>query len=412
MDTKTELFIEKAKKVHGDKYDYSMTVYENSKKHVTIICKDHGIFTQIPYNHTNGNKCRKCDFDIRSKAHSASYGDVFIEKAKLVHGDTYNYSKVEYVNTDTRVIIICEEHGEFLQTPNNHIAGCGCQKCSPMRLSTTNEFIQKAISVHGDIYNYSKVDYVNATTKIIIICKKHGEFEQTPNSHLDGSSCRRCNTKKILTTEEFIRRSEVIHENEYDYSEVDYVNGRSKVTIICKTHGAFSQTPRSHLYGKKCTKCNSCPSCQMWKTMGKLCEYCDPEKNIKKYQKTKEYTVVKFLKENLPDNEFIHNKSVGNDCTGGHLFPDILFDCGHYNLIIEVDEHKHRGVDYKCDKKRMYEIIAKLGLPCIFIRYNPDGKKSNKDTLLEKVNEYLDMDIEDEEKVWDDFGFKADYLFY
>jgi len=214
------------------------------------------------------------------------------------------------------------------------------------------------------------------------------------------------------TTDEFVKAANNVHNNKYDYSKVDYVNNQSKIIITCINHGDYMQTPRNHLRGSCCPKCNLCPSCQLWKTMGKLCEYCDTAKSIKLYQKTKEYDVVKFLKENLPDNEFIHNKSVSTDCTNGHLFPDILFDCAYYNLIVEVDEHKHRGANYQCDEKRMYDIIAKLGMPCIFIRYNPDNKKSDKNVLLEKVNEYLDLDIDDEEKVWDDYGFKVDYLFY
>lgn len=89
---------------------------------------------------------------------------------------------------------------------------------------------------------------------------------------------------------------------------------------------------------------------------------------------------------------------------------DYSKDCGFYHLIVEVDENKHRGADYKCDERRMYDIIAKLGLPCIFIRYNPDSKESNKDILLQKVQQYLELDIED--NIWDKFGFKVEYLFY
>ena len=120
--------------------------------------------------------------------------------------------------------------------------------------------------------------------------------------------------------------------------------------------------------------------------------------------------VVKFLKENLPDNEFIHNKSVGTDCTGGHYFPDILFGCYWYYLIVEIDEFKHRGSGYECDTKRMYDIIAKLGLPCMFVRCNSDSKSSDKNILLSKTHEYLNL--QENEKVWDDFGIKIEYLFY
>ena len=127
--------------------------------------------------------------------------------------------------------------------------------------------------------------------------------------------------------------------------------------------------------------------------------------------------VVKFLKKKLPDYPFIHNRSVGSTCTGNHLFPDTRFDCNHYNLIIEVDEHKHRGANYKCDKQRMYDIIAKLGQPCIFIRYNPDNKKntidnkkSDQNILLKKIKKYLEL--EEDDKPWNNYGYKSVYLFY
>ena len=116
------------------------------------------------------------------------------------------------------------------------------------------------------------------------------------------------------------------------------------------------------------------------------------------------------LNKKIPDHVLIHNRSVGNDCTNGHLFPDIRFDCGCYNLIIEVDEHKHRGANYKCDKQRMYDIIAKLGQPCVFIRYNPDNKKSDLDMLLKITKKYLNLDINT--KPWNNYGYLVKYLFY
>ncbi len=119
--------------------------------------------------------------------------------------------------------------------------------------------------------------------------------------------------------------------------------------------------------------------------------------------------VVKYLRKKLPNNDFIHNRSVGKDCTNGHLLPDIRFDCENYQLIVEIDEHKHRGADYKCDKQRMYDIIAKLGQPCIFVRYNPDSKDSDINILLKTIKKLLKLD---DEKAWDEYGFKAIYLFY
>jgi Probable Zinc-ribbon domain len=156
-----------------------------------------------------------------------------------------------------------------------------------------------------------------------------------------------------------------------------------------------------------CEYCNKCPSCGLWRTLGKVCSYCKPKNRNALYVKTKEYQVVKFLRDVLPDVDFIHNKSVGKDCTNGHLFPDIRYDCVigkdesiiPYHLIVEVDEFQHRGASYKCDQQRMHDIVAKLEAPCIFIRYNPDSTLDDTLTVLSKrVKKYLHL----KKPVWDD----------
>lgn len=121
----------------------------------------------------------------------------FIEKAKKIHGDKYIYSKVKYKNTREKIIIICSKHGEFLQKPNNHITGRGCLKCRNENTrircsSTTSEFIEKSKSIHDNKFDYSKVDYKNAYTRVEIICQKHGSFNQIPSYHLNGCGCPKC----------------------------------------------------------------------------------------------------------------------------------------------------------------------------------------------------------------------------
>ena len=156
----------------------------------------------------------------------------------------------------------------------------------------------------------------------------------------------------------------------------------------------------------------------------RICSDCSNPKRNPKYQKTKEWLVVRKLREDIPDIPFIHNKSVGNECTlqdredtNGHLYPDIRFKLFGFDLIVEVDEHKHRGAGYSCDERRMYDIVAELGLPCVFIRYNPDDKKSDYNVLLEMIKEYLEKDI-DEIDFNEDInghkndGLKIEYLFY
>jgi hypothetical protein len=183
--------------------------------------------------------------------------DEFVNKAILKHNGRYDYSKVVYENTDSKVIIICGLHGDFEQRPTSHLKGIGCSKCAVNnRTSTNEEFIKKAILKHDGLYDYSKVIYKNCYSKVIITCKTHGEFDQKPNVHLNGSGCIKCvNGSRTSTNEEFIKKAILKHGNRYDYSKVAYKNNCSKVIITCKTHGEFEQIPNSHLNGSCCPKC-------------------------------------------------------------------------------------------------------------------------------------------------------------
>ena len=192
----TEDFIDKARSVHGDKYDYSKVEYTNNKNKITIICKEHGEFQQTPYSHLEGHGCFPCSRN-RANDMMRHSTEEFIKKAKEIHGDKYNYSKVEYVTTNKNVTIICKEHGEFQQTPYSHLKSNGCNKCTFRDLgvsqrSNTEDFIQKSKEIHGDKYDYSLVNYTKNDSKVTIICPIHGEFEQTPKLHIQGSICYKC----------------------------------------------------------------------------------------------------------------------------------------------------------------------------------------------------------------------------
>ena len=179
----------------------------------------------------------------------------FIERAKEVHGDKYDYSEVDYKNNSAPIKIICPIHGEFVIRPNNHLRGGGCQKCSGKYRPTTNDFITDAKNTHGDKYNYSKVKYVNGKTDVEIICPLHGSFFQIPNNHLTGSGCPKCSKKHQPNNKEFTDAAKHIHGNEYDYSEVEYVNSKTPVIIKCPIHGNFEQSPSKHLMGQGCPEC-------------------------------------------------------------------------------------------------------------------------------------------------------------
>jgi len=243
----TEEFIIDARKVHGDKYDYSLVQYKRNNTKIKIICKKHGIFEQIPSSHLRGGNCLKCIGQHMDT-------EYFKEKSNKVHNNKYDYSLVSYKNCDTPIKIICPIHGEFEQKPEYHLLGRGCSKCGGSNRLTTEQFIQKSIEINGNKYDYSLVEYKNAHTKVKIICKEHGIFEQNARDHYRYCGCPICNKK---STEEFIIDAKKIHGNKYDYSLVEYKHHKIKVDIICSNHGVFKQYPSYHIQGVGCPSCNS-----------------------------------------------------------------------------------------------------------------------------------------------------------
>lgn len=252
----TEQFIEDARKKHGDKYDYSKVEYVNNHTKICIICPTHGEFWMTPQNHLNNPiGCHQCGKFSRRKT-----TEQFIEDARKIHGDKFDYSEVEYINNKTKIKIICKSCGKkFLQMPYSHLAGFGCPYCAGLAKDSTESFIEKAKQIHGNKFDYSKVDYKGSKTKICVICKECGkEFWQYPTNHLSGHGCPECRyIKQRLTTEQFVEKAKQVHGDKYDYSKVDYKNTETKVCIICPKHGEFWQEPRIHLEGKGCPECNN-----------------------------------------------------------------------------------------------------------------------------------------------------------
>lgn len=186
-------FIERAIEIHGDKYDYSkIKDFKNGNTKVPIICKEHGEFLQIPHSHLTGCGCPRCG-DLSASDKTTKSLNEFLLQAKEVHGDRYDYSKVDYKKSHIKVEIICPIHGSFKQNCTSHLAGHGCPECSVIsRTDTTSSFIEKAIKVHGDTYDYSKVEYIGNKKKVDIICKTHGVFSQRCDTHLSGHGCPVC----------------------------------------------------------------------------------------------------------------------------------------------------------------------------------------------------------------------------
>ena len=246
----TEEWIAKAKEVHGDTYDYSESEYKGQKYNIKIICKKHGAFYQQAGNHVKQHQgCPLCSKYKRKTT------EEFVEKANEVHSYKYDYSKVEYKNSKTKVCIICPEHGEFWQTPSNHLHGYGCMKCGGCSKLDTSDFIEKAKKIHDNKYSYEKTKYVDYKTKVIITCPIHGEFEQNPHDHLSGHGCSICGGCLKYTQEDFITLAHKVHGNKYSYEKTNYITSSEKVIITCPKHGDFTQTPASHLSGIGCPKC-------------------------------------------------------------------------------------------------------------------------------------------------------------
>ena len=190
----------------------------------------------------------------------------FVVKANIVHNSKYNYSKVNYINSKIKVCILCPDHGEFWQIPNNHLNGQGCLFCGKQNMAekqslTHDQFIDRANIKHNSKYNYIKVNYIDSKTKIEIMCSKHGSFEQKPNAHLNGHGCPKCAQDKrtinqTFIQDQFIEMSKKTHGNFYDYSKIIYNKMKSKVIIICPIHKEFEQLAYSHIQGQGCPKCN------------------------------------------------------------------------------------------------------------------------------------------------------------
>ena len=177
----------------------------------------------------------------------------FIKEAKKIHGDKYDYSLVEYINNYTKVKIICKKHGIFEQQPKPHLYGQGCKRC--YKSFTLDDFINKSKQRHNDKYDYSLSKYINDKTSIKIICPEHGMFDQTPNVHYNHG-CSKCYIEKqSFSNDDFIKRSNIVHNHKYDYSEVNYITIKKYIKIICPKHGEFNQLPYVHLRGNGCPKC-------------------------------------------------------------------------------------------------------------------------------------------------------------
>lgn len=295
----------------------------------------------------------------------------FIEKSKIKHNDFYDYSKSEYINSRTKITIICPLHDEFSQMPNDHIRGSGCPKCGTEKHVSKKrnilcDLIKKANDIHHNLYDYSNIDvHISMHYKVKILCKIHGEFYQTFNQHINNKrGCPKCGIDKHKDTlYDFIRKANLIHLYKYNYSKVQYINSRTKI-IICPIHGDFSQKPKAHINSEQ-----GCPKCNQSKCEIKIGKFLDENAIAYEYQK-------KF-----------------NDCKYKYVLP-FDFYLSDYNICIEFDGEQHfKVVNYwggedgyllrKDRDKIKTEYCINNNIKLIRIPYNVDFKDKLNNILKE-----------------------------
>lgn len=339
------LFDKKSKKVHGEKYDYSKVVYVKANLKVIVTCKlCKNDFEQTPNSHWNGRGCPYCS------NHAGNNLEKVIKKGRKLYGLKYEYPPQPYINNTTKIKIVCPNHGVFWQTPSSHMSGNGCKKCGVEKRAknacdNNDSFASKAKDAHGENFNYSKVNYIDSRTKVIITCNTcNKDFEQIPVNHIQGQGCPYCAGKKN-DWNLFVSRSKITHNDKYKYPDQEYINSLKEVTIICPKHGEFKQKPKSHLKG------NGCP-------------YCSASHGEK--------TINKFLKRD--GVEFYTQHRIGNT-----KFKYDFYLPSH-NLLIEYDGKQHfEPIKFFGGKKRLEdtqrrdrikdELAKKAGIRLLRIPY-------------------------------------------
>lgn len=251
----TDDFIKQAKQIHGEKYNYEKTIYVKAKEFLIITCPIHGDFSQRARAHTtNKSGCPSCGA-IRANWSKEKFVEEILNRCGVVP-----YTVIgDYTGTENK-ILTQNKFGICSSVANNLLKGVipGIESA----MDKNEYWINQAIEIHKDLYDYSKVNYINSEEKVKIICKIHGMFLQTPRVHIQGSGCQKCalstngefKTKKY--NEKFNELANVIHNYKYTYLSTTLFKAKDIINIICPKHGNFKQTADHHLRGRGCPSCS------------------------------------------------------------------------------------------------------------------------------------------------------------
>ena len=363
-------FIDKAKKIHGDKYEY-LSEYIKSKEKIKILCKKHNYqFFQCPNMHLSGNGCPICG-ELK-KGRSISH-DEFIKKSNIVHNNKYTYLTC-YQGNKSKLKINCPDHGTFTQIANDHLNGHGCPKCGGT-YSNKKDFGKKCKLKHNSIYEYDLSSFENQSSLIRCKCEKHGWFEQIAKVHLKGGRCPKCTKKyRYKDINDFSNHANKVHDFKYRYIG-EYINNKTKIKIICPEHGIFEMSPANHLNGK-----NGCPKCKNKKLRIKRIKEIS-ENKFNGYQVIPNFNPVGCqILDKIAIERNVHIKHAMNG--GEYYIKELGYWVDGYdeqnNVVYEFDENYHfnsEGTLNEKDRVRQKEIENYL--KCKFIRIK-DGTKINE----------------------------------
>lgn len=297
----------------------------------------------------------------------------FVEKANLIHGNKYIYDKVEYTDNKTKVCIICPEHGEFWQTPGDHLKGRGCPKCW-IKKKRQEDYINEVRTVHRDKYIYDKIEYTGSHKKVCVICPKHGEFWIRADAFLAGQGCPECK-KEVLSEKQrkqnecFIEDARKVHGAKYNYSKSVYKNARTKVCIICPEHGEFWQTPNTHLNGRGCPACNESSLEREIRVL--------LEGNNIEFESQKEFDGLIGRKRNLKFDFYVPFFNTAIECQGDQHFKMVPFFGGDDGY---EKRKEHDSI------KREYCMANKINL-LYYGKSGGDDIIKNKEEILTKMED-------------------------
>jgi hypothetical protein len=254
----TEEFVKRATDTHGNKFDYSHFEYEGYRQKIRLLCTVHGEFTQSVENHLLGRECKWCAYQNGAKDRTI-FKDKFLQDAKIKYRDRYSYNLMDYKSFQKAVTITCNLHGNFRQSPKDHLVAEGCKHCRGI-VHNAETFTNKANIIHNNKYSYHLVRYKNNTKKVVIVCPVHGEFLQIPANHLCGSGCPSCSMEVRVKNctkpqEDFISEAKKIYGDKYTYERVNYISGHDYVEVTCRIHGVFKRMAVNLLRGSGCSYC-------------------------------------------------------------------------------------------------------------------------------------------------------------